>query len=298
MRRRLLVCSALAAFVLLATGVAGALDGDPPGSTGWWSSQPGATAQPNGGFEVASAAGQPVAVAAVRFSTPSGVTSATLTLQESGGFVTPASALQVCTTTGDWKPANPGASADQPKSDCTQAIALTRDATKLTWTADVAPLLPALGGEPSLMIVPGTTPGGGSPLDPGFQVDFSGAALAVVAAPGTTTTAFSSGSTDFGGGTSGSGSSSFGSGSSGSIGGIGPVTPTTVAAPATSTTVTPVEAFKPQKLAAGATPGGGGGGADQPWERLLLLVPISAAAGVGTVFARKLLAQRGIVEAG
>lgn len=300
MRRRLLAGSALFALVLLVTDVAGALDGDPPAKTGWWTSEPGAAAQPDGGFQVGALGGQAVSVAAVQFSAPSGVTSAKLTLQEaSGGFVTPASSLQVCVTTASWEPANPGAMADAPAADCSQKVDLTRDADKLMWTGEVAGLMPTAGGEPSLMIVPGETAASGSPVDPGFRVTFSGAALTVVSSPGTTTSPTTaepySGSTDFGGG--GSSNPSFGGSTGGSISDLGPVTPTTVATtPTTATTIAQVDPFQPPQLAAGATPGGGGG-ADQPWARLLFLVPLAAAAGVGSVYLRRLLAERGVVEA-
>jgi hypothetical protein len=297
MRRRLAVGGVLFVGVLLVGTIAGALDGDPPAATGWWTDQPGAAAQPDGGFQVGGVGGQPVSVAAVRFSTPSGVTTATISLQESGGFVTPASSLQVCPTADPWEPANPGATADAPTPDCTNPIVLTRDAENLVWTAEVGQLLPSLGGEPSLMIVPGVEAGGGSPLDPGFSVTFSGAALAVTAAPGTTSTTFSSFSPPSGGGGSGGSSSpSFGGSSSGSVNGIGPVTPTTAApAPPTTVAATGGEAFAPPEFAAGATPGDGGG-KKQPWQRLLLLVPLSAAIGVGTVYGKRILQQRGVLE--
>lgn len=284
------------AAVLLAAGIAGALDGDPPAASGWWTDQPGATAQPDGGFQVGGIGGQPVSVAAVRFSTPSGVVSATLSLQESGGFVTPATSLQVCPTTDPWEPANPGPMADAPAPDCSEPVVLTRDADKLEWTAEVAGLLPSLGGEPALMIVPATEGASGSPLDPGSSVTFSGAALKVVAAPGTTaspTTSLSFTSPSGGGGSS---SPSFGgSPSSGSVSGIGPVTPTSVAAAPPTTVASPnEEAFAPPALSAGATPGGGD--SNQPWERLLFLVPLSAAIGVGSVYSKRLLQQRGVLE--
>lgn len=295
MKKRIAIAAALFALVLLATGIAGALDGDPPANSGWWSQAPGAASQPDGGFQVAALAGQPVSVAALRFSTPSGVTSATLTLQEAdGGFVTPASSVQVCKTTDPWEPANPGAYEDAPTPDCSAGSLMTRDAAALVWSADVASLLPTLGGESSLMIVPGETAGGGSPLDPGYSVTFTAAALAVTAAPGTTvgpaTTLYTAPPTPSGGG--GGGSPSFTP--------PGAVTPTTLApttpdtAPADDAPATG-EAFQPPGLAGGATPGGGGD--DQPWERLLFLVPISAILGIGTVYGKRVLAQRGIVEA-
>jgi hypothetical protein len=294
MRRRLAAGGALLALVLVLSGVAAALDGDGAQTTGWWSSEPGASAQDGGGFQVSALGGTALSVAAVRFSTPSGVTSATLSLQEaSGGFVTPATSVQVCTTNDPWEPANPGAMADAPKADCTNAVPLTRDATSLVWSADVAGLMPTAGGTPSLMIVPGTTPGGGSPLDPGFRVTFSEAKLAVVSAPGTTAAAAPSAPVDF---SSPGSASSYDPGTNGgAISGIGAVTPTT-AAPGTTTssTINQGEAFGPPTLAKGAAPGRGG--KHQPWERLLFLVPLSAAIGVASVYGKRLLAERGVVE--
>jgi hypothetical protein len=277
--------------VLLCTGIAGALDGDPPSSTGWWSQNPGASAQEGSGFEVAALAGQPVSVAAVRFSVPSGVTRATLTLQETGGFVTPASSLQVCKTTEPWEPTNPGAYDDAPTPDCTAPVPLARDTESLVWTAEVIGLLPSLGGEASLMIVPSETAGGGSPLDPGYQVTFSEAALAITAAPGTTvapsTTFRAPSSPAFSGGSTGGGSS------------FTPPGPVATTVPITPDTV-PVdeqpqsgEAFQPPTLAGGAAPGGG---ADQPWAKLFFLVPLSAIIGAATVYAKRILQQRGVLE--
>jgi hypothetical protein len=290
----LAVGGALLALVMVLSGVAAALDGDSPQNTGWWSSEPGASAQSGNGFQVSAIGGTATSVAAVRFSTPSGITSAKLSLQEaSGGFVTPATSLQACITMDQWQPANPGAMADAPKADCSQAVALTRDATSLVWSGDVAALMPTAGGTPSLMIVPGATPNGGSPLDPGFRITFSDAKLAVVSAPGTTASA-SSDQVDF---STPSGASSYNpSTSGGSISGIGAVTPTT-AAPVTTTssTIKQTEAFSAPALTKGASPGRSS--KRQPWARLLFLIPLSAAVGVASVYGKRLLAERGVVEA-
>ncbi|MEA3055154.1 MAG: hypothetical protein QOD30_586 [Actinomycetota bacterium] len=296
MRRRIGIAGALLALVVVLSGVAAAVDGDSPQTTGWWSSEPGASAQDGGGFQVASVGGTAVSVAAVRFSTPSGVTSAKLSLQEAtGGFVTPATSLQACVTNDQWEAANPGAMADAPKPDCSKGVPLERDEASLVWSAEVASLMPTGGGTPSLMIVPGTTPGGGSPLDPGFRVTFSEAKLAVISAPGTTAAIAPSGGVDF---SSPDSAASYDPGASGgSISGIGSVTPTTAAPVTTSSTIKQGEAFSPPPLAKGASPGGGRGGKSQPWARLLFLVPLSAAIGVASVYGRRLLSERGMVEA-
>lgn len=296
---RRLVALAPILLVVVLSGIAGALDGSPPANTGWWSRDPTAAEQPEGGFQLSSVAGEPVSIAALRFQVPSGVITANLSLQESSGFVTPAVGLQVCKTTEPWEPANPGAYEDAPTPDCAAPVDLERDADALIWSAPVNSLLPTVGGEVSLMIVPAASPGGGSPLDPGFQVTFEGSALEVVSAPGTTSgppTTFSSPSFGGGGsGGSGGGNSGFGGGSSFTP--PGPATPATTIAPTTPDTVPESaaggEAFKPPEFAGGATPGGG---ADQPWERLLILVPLSALIGAGSVYGKKLLQQRGVLD--
>lgn len=294
-----LVVSALAFGVL--SGVAG---GEPPSAVGWWTSTPGASAAEEGGFEVAAVAGSDVSVAALRFATAAAGATATLTLTEAGGTVTPTTSLQACPTTDPWMPANPGSMDDAPEPDCTNAVPLTRDEEAATWTGSVGGIL----GAGSIMIVPGEAPEGGSPVDLGFRVEFSGADLAVVTASpsGVSSPTPSPSPTPSGGG---GGSPSFSpspspSPSSGSISGAGPVTPTTVAVDATTVTTVAVEAdadasssseeaFGAPDLAPGATVGGG---SDQPWERLLFLVPLSALAGVLWVYAKRFLSQRGVLE--
>jgi hypothetical protein len=305
MRRPLIgfVLSALAFGAL-----AGTAGSEPPSAVGWWTSTPGAGAAEDGGFEVAAVAGNHVSVAALRFANAAGGATATLTLTEAGGTVTPTTALQACPTTEPWEPANPGALDDAPEPDCTAAVPLTRDEEAATWTGSVSGIL----GAGTIMIVPGETPGGGSPLDVGFRVEFSGADLVVTtpsaSGPSPTPAPLPSGGGS--GGTSGgsSGGSSFPSSSpspSPALSGAGPVTPTTVAAGG-GTTVTTVavdegdasggseDAFGAPDLAPGATVGGGG--SDQPWERLLFLVPLSALAGVLWIYAKRFLTQRGVLE--
>jgi hypothetical protein len=309
-RTRIVVAGAAGALLLLTGGVAAALDGDSPSSTGWWSSEPGAAAQPGSGFQVGAVGGSATSVAALRFTIPSSATSAKLSLQETdGGVVTPATALQACVTTDSWQAANPGAMADAPKADCAQNVPLARDETTKVWSAEVGSLLLG-GGDRSLMIVPGTTANGGSPVDPGFRVVFSEAKLAVVAgaddstsrSPEVTPSGGSSGSTggyDFG--SSGSSSSGFQpSTGSGTPTDIGAVTPSAPAPSDASTTATTVASSQDSSSAAPSfkADGSGGGGADQPWARLLILIPLSALAGVGTVYGKRMLAERGVVESG
>ena len=184
---------ALAAAVVLLPSAVVAAAGNAPSATGWWTDQPGASAEPDGGFRVSSFGGQPVAVAALRFSVPDEVLTATLTLQEAdGSVVTPTTSLQACPTSSDWAGANPGPSSDAPEPDCTSPVVLSRDSDSLRWTGEVSALLSTGGGQASLMIVPADAPEGGSPIDPGFRVSFTAASLTISTPPETTpTTAFS-----------------------------------------------------------------------------------------------------------
>lgn len=288
-----------AALALLVAAPAAAHNGDHATEVGWWTSQPGAAEAPDQGFEVAAFAGEPVSVAALRFTVSGSPTSATLTLVEAeGATVTPATALQVCSTADPWKPADPGAMGEAPKPDCTNGVDLTRDEAAKTWTGDVGALLAA----GSLMVVPGEVPAGGAPLDPGFRLQLTEAALAVTAAPDI------SGSPAFAepGGSGGSSSFSPSPSSSGSfsapaapLGSVEAAPPPAPDAGTTPTTVVAEEAPAEgeevafEGFAEGAEPVGGG----KPWARLLLLVPLSAVGGLASVYGKKALAQRGMVEA-
>jgi hypothetical protein len=282
-------------------GVAVAAGGDAPTAVGWWTRAPGASEAPDDGFEVAALGGEPASVAALRFDVAGSSPVATLTLVESGGTVTPATALQVCTTSEPWEPADPGAYGDAPAPDCAAAADLARDEEAGEWTAEVGSLLAA----GSLMVVPAETPGGGSPLDPGFRVTFSAAALAVVATPDASSSpAFAQPS---GGGATFSPPPATSASPSGTFGGGGfDVTPAPAEVPDAGSTPTTVavdntdddagaaeeEAFGVPELAAGATPPGGG----KPWARLVVLVPLSAVVGIASVRGRKVLTRRGVVE--
>ncbi|HVM55809.1 MAG TPA: hypothetical protein VM262_21670, partial [Acidimicrobiales bacterium] len=150
--RRAILAVAIGLLGLAWSGAAGALDGDAPAATGWWSRDPSAREQPPGGFQIASLSGQPVSVAALGYAPADGTVTVTLRLQEAdGSMVTDATALDVCTTTDAWEPANPGAYGDAPTPDCTSAVPLSRDAETLEWSAEVGHLV---GDGASLMVVP------------------------------------------------------------------------------------------------------------------------------------------------
>lgn len=299
MRTRTALVGGAALALLIAAPAAHAHNGDHATAVGWWTSQPGASEAAENGFEVAAFAGEPVSIAALRFTVAGSPTSATLTVAEAdGATVTPATALQACSTADPWEPEDPGAMGDAPKPDCTNGVDLTRDEAAKTWTGDVGALL--AGG--SLMIVPGEAPAGGAPIDPGFRLELTEAALAVTAAPdisGSPAFAEPSG----GGGSSGFSPSPSSSGSfstpAAPLGSVDAAPPPAPDAGTTATTVAAEEgsaegeevAF--EGFAEGAEPVGGG----KPWARLLLLVPLSAVGGIASVYSKKLLAQRGMVEA-
>ena len=291
--RKLLLLAASTSLVVGTATAALALEGDAPTTVGWWSQDPTAAEQPEGGFQVSAVGGEAVSIAALRFDVADDATNATLELQEAeGSVVSPATALQVCRTTEQWEPANPGAFADAPEPDCEAAVDLQRDETTLVWTASVGSLL-ADGA--SLVVTPADTAGGGAPVDPGFQVTFTEAALAVVAGP-----ALPAGAAPMPSSTPPAASSPSFSGAGGSsFTPPGGVTPAAPAADATTPTTVAVEDAEGD--AAVASPmfeseGDDGGGANQPWSKLLVLVPLSALIGVAFVYGKRLLQQRGVLE--
>jgi hypothetical protein len=295
-RRRALRVVTAAGFVAAALVMAAPSDGSTLTSSvarvGWWSQQPGAQPQPEGGFQVATGPSGDLSVAAVDVSISEGSdVAATLTMEGSEtslGSTHPA-VLQVCVAATPWKDANPGAWADAPQPDCSPAAKVTGDGSK--WTADVSQLVHA-GGTTSLMVLPVDQPVNGV-VDPGWQVTIT---KATVAATGTTA---SDSSTIDSSATSGSssGSSSFGTGSSSdSFGtGTGSSAPAIVTPPAESTVTpavppaTPPPAaavpakppFTPTKIL--ATPKQVD---HNPWARLLLFLPLAALVGAGAALLR------------
>ncbi len=271
--------------------------------TGWWSERPGTTPAGEGAFEVSTGPdGTVQGIAAFEVQIAAGqVDNAQMVLAESAALAE-FSALKLCTTADDWEPADPGALDDAPAPDCTVSVNLTRTLDSQTWLGSITPLV-ASGGTTTIMVVPEYTPPPPAPIGTGMFVRIASIEITAEgsAAPQPTTsttldfTTPGGGNTfdpspdsgltgSFGPGTSFDGGSSFDPGTSGSPGiddlGTGAPDPG-VAEPIASDdgffTLGEVEEQPAEK---------------RPWIRLLLIIPLSAAIGYGTVRAKALLEDR------
>lgn len=251
-------------------------------ASGWWSRQPLAQPEPDGGFTLLWALEQEQSAAAIRIdlSTPiSG--SAFLTLHEASGTAADQARVVACVTTARWKPANPGAYADLPASSCapTTSLELGRDASSASWSADVTPLLAAASGTTlELVLHPlGKPPAEGLPATSPFEVHFSGASLVVD--PGTpppiavdpVVEPFVDGS---GGFTVPDPGSAFELPDRGpvEVPSGGPTDTTVPATPGELTALGPVDVTDSESA---------------PWSRLLILAPVSAGLGSLAAFGRR-----------
>lgn len=176
--------AALAAFlglVLVAASAAppvGAAAGDVT-ATGWWSRNPGQSA-PAGGGAVALAPDGPVTVTAIRIDAAEGLSSATLSLVETGGVGQASGGIAACVAADDWEPAEGGALSDAPATECDDGIVLERDADASTWTADISSLVADAEGSVTVALVPS---GGDDPLAPPFDIRFAAPVVEAVPAP-------------------------------------------------------------------------------------------------------------------
>lgn len=261
-------------------------------AVGWWSSNPVAVAQPQGGFQVAAGPdGSTQSLAAVRLSiAATKVDSLPVHLVESSSVGTDFGILRLCTTKDPWTAANPGTMDTAPKPDCTVVANLTRT-TDGSWLGDAAALAPN-GGEVSLMVVPVYQPPSPAPVGPGMIVTISGGQFTATGSNVTSTTASTvdSSSVYSGSGSDGSTVDYFGPSGGGSFGipdatitpsfGSAAPPPEQVAAPSRSTTsgfaLTPVKSD---------------GGPPAPWVRLIILLPLSAGFGVGAARLRRAIAE-------
>ena len=288
--------------------------------TGWWSQRPGATEQPEGGVEVAAALGGPQSVAALRIAVTGGeVTTAKLTIEETGGVGQPTATLLVCPTSDQWKAANPGPWDDAPAPDCGNSVTLTRAEDGATWTADIGILL--VGASTSLMIVPSPQGPSGLPVGFGYQVTFGKATIEAagggVGAGGLAPPVPESGGPPGdlgeipgGGGTEPGSSPSFETPPPSSAGDPALDTSTPPPAPgdagvAPAPDVGAVELDTSGGDAASSSPEGAvdafaagptaaGGGERAKWGRLVFLLPFCAMVGAGIAYGRPWLRERGI----
>lgn len=309
-RARITVVVTAVALAVLVFGSSAARASAEVVRTSWWTSRSAAIATPPGGFEIAKTL-DGESVAAVRIQTTGAVLPTQLALQEVPSPGAPAASLQLCPIPGDFADANGGPIAAAPVTRCATPVALTRG-VDFRWTADITRFL-AADAATSFAIVPGPSATASAPFDPGFAAVFSGATV-VVEQPATTP------STDGGGGTgststtqatttsttaaSGSPFPTFGGGPPPTAIVPRPVPPPTFAPPpdpaTTPTTIAPPvqestsEILDSPTAAAGPISGSSGDGA--PWGRLLVLIPLSAVVGAGSVYGKRFLAA--VIPAG
>ena len=171
---------ALAAVTVLPEPAARAVQGIQSGS--WWRSQPdGAPLPPppqvpDGGLWVASDAGGPSAMSALRLELGGGESAPTLRLRVHSNQSTGPPPVVACPATGPWQPATAGAWSSRPPSDCGRGkVAGVLSGDGATMTFDLA-ALSASGGvdvvfqpppqEPAATPQPSPAPGVPSPPAP------------------------------------------------------------------------------------------------------------------------------------
>jgi hypothetical protein len=299
---RRLATGAVAAAALLAATTA---TGGPAASqelaaitqVGWWSQRPGATPQPEGGFELAvGLGGQEQSAAALRLEAGGELTGAVISLDEATAVGAQVAGIRACTTTQAWDDANPGAYDDRPPADCGAAVELTRDEAGGFWTGDVTALLDPDGTTLILLEPVAGEVVGGLPVVPGFQIQFSGAqVLATGTSPaaetGGTPTPVPAFEPPPGGGVEAPG---FDAPAFDGPTFAGPDLATAEldlgapepAAPATTQTIGEERPSPTDDLFASG-PISGIPGDPRPWWRLVVLVPLSAAVGVGAALGRR-----------
>jgi hypothetical protein len=255
---------------------------------GWWTDRAGAQPSTGGGFEVAlDKDGAPQSVAAIVVDVdPVKISKLSITLTERASVGGSAAHLRVCRVASGWAADNPGPLAAAPKMDCAGAVDLVHVGT--SWQGGIAKLVPN-GGKASLGIVgvrdkpalvnllaeiTGVAISGSGTLDSENPAPVDDAP--VVSAPdsvdGGTTPLFP----DYG---------------TPAISGFdSPVIPAVPPAGSTTQTTLTLAPSAPTLVAAAAHRGG----PSRPWLRLLFLIPLSGAIGVGLVFARRFLSARGM----
>lgn len=280
--RRMLVAVAVTLCVPVLPAAEGA-DAASITQVGWWSQRPGAGELPEGGFELALSFNDALSQAALRVDVSAvQLTFALLELTPTDEFGAEAAAIRACPTSDAWAPANPGAWDDRPAPDCdAKNVLLSRRQTG-EWSADVAELLNV--GTNSIVLVPASHPDTqGAPVP--YQLVFESARL-ISDAPSPPPTASTGGGRQP----------------------ASPARPSIIAAPRSPPTAqfpaappivvepsdSPVPAYDLPRQAAPLA--SNGPGEMRPWWRLVLLVPLSTAVGVGAVVARRFVLERGLTR--
>jgi len=154
-------------------------------AVGWWTRSPVASA-PEGGVAVGNAPDGPLSVAAVGVDLGRGVSSATLTIEQTGGTAPPAGQLVACLIGGGFESAAGAPIEEAPATTCDGAsVPVVANGT--TWTANLREIVGDAQGAVGVAIVPAT---GSSAL---FDLQFD--------APSFTSTPSSSSSSSSSGGT-------------------------------------------------------------------------------------------------
>lgn len=252
-------------------------------AVGWWTRSPAASA-PEGGITVSNAPDGPVSVAAVRVDLgTTGVSSATITLAQTGGAAPAGAQLVVCVVGDSWK-AEPGAALDAaPATSCTgTSTALVANGE--TWSANVADLVGEARGTLSFAVVPSAGSGGlwdlqfdkpqfqGTPASTG-----TGRSTATTAPRSTPTTGFAARPAE----------SSFST-----------PRPPTVSATTTTVAITPttvnnfVPNVAPNEVAFGGATDEDGGAQGRPVGQAITLVLLAAVVGVLGGLAHKVVTAR------
>ena len=295
MSRRTLRFGAAALVAVIGLGVAYQAQSAPDvahiGFVGWWSKRPGAMPTPTDtGFEIAAGVDGTESVAAFRILINGDITKATLVLPEASatasiGISTPK--LQLCPTASPWLKVNDGKYDDAPKPDCTNPIAMTRDATKLTWSADVTSLLAGPRSELSLMAVP--APDASLPVPPTYFVTFSTPRIDATGTPDVVAPPAAAAPKPSGPTAPPVVASK--PSTAPKVTSKGPTAPAPSAAP--TPTTAPAAPAAPAQQAAAPTPARFGAPANKKaskqWGKLVLLVPLSLLAGAAYTQAKKRL---------
>ena len=305
MKRRLLAFGASTAAVVavLVPGVLAQSSLDVSvDQVGWWTDRPAPAPAGEGGFEVAAGPeGGVQSVAAFQVTIPAEqVDRFALTLIEAAGFGGEFGAVAICRTEERWIPADPGPLGEAPAADCSSKVYLSRVLEERTWIGDVAPVV-AGGGTVSLMVLPEYHAPAPLPVGTGMtsrileiEIDAAGSS-----APASTTTT----TLDF---TTPGGSNQYDfSPDSGITAGPDPLVdvPTggSVDFPASGDEVAgapsdtqPPEAEADEDDGFFALDPQETSSADRtPWARLVVLVPLAAAFGVGSARLRQALTAGG-----
>lgn len=292
---RWLLVAALALGFAAALPAPASADTGPPVALGWWTRRAGATARGDGGFELAAGVQGEESVAALRLAVPADATSVRLVVTEAAGAVPSDTAFRACPAVSSWDPADAGAWDARPTADCDAGSVDAAAESSGRWALDLTAFAASATG-PTIDVVllptpPEAVPGFGTSF--GFTAAFTAAEVATDR-PTTAVAAGASPRPASAAATTATPPASL------------PARTPIVAVPAVGPALPPPSARTTPTSTSAALVGGGGPGEaiaapmfdlarsddDRPWGRLLVLVPLSAATGLGAAAARNLARRR------